>query len=111
MEELKRHIREIPDFPEPGISFKDITPLLSNGPVFRRAVDAIGDLCEKTDLRPDVLACPEARGFIFGAALAYRLGIGFIAAIPERQCRTSRARRLPGLPRVVLFCCCCDCCC
>ncbi len=77
-DDLKQHIREVPDFPEPGIRFKDITPLLGNGPAFSRAIDRIADLCANAGLRPDVLACPEARGFIFGAALACRLGIGFV---------------------------------
>ncbi len=74
----KEHIREIPDFPRPGIKFKDITPLLRNGPMFRDAVDEIGRHCEEASLHPEYVACPEARGFIFGAALAYRLGAGFV---------------------------------
>ena len=56
-------IKDIPDYPKAGIIFKDITPLLADGPGFHQ---------------PDVLACPEARGFIFASALAQRLGIGFI---------------------------------
>ncbi len=76
--ECLRHIRDIPDFPKPGVVFKDITPLLKNGPLLRRVVDRIAAVCEERSLRPDVLACPEARGFIFGAALAYRLGVGFV---------------------------------
>lgn len=77
-DEFRQHIREVPDFPKPGIGFKDITPLLGNGPVFSRAIDQIAKLCESAGLQPDVLACPEARGFIFGAALSLRLGIGFV---------------------------------
>lgn len=77
-EDLKRYIREIPDFPKPGIGFKDISPLLQNGPAFTRAVDEIAAICEREDLRPECCACPEARGFIFGAALAYRLEAGFV---------------------------------
>ena len=76
--DLKSYIREIPDFPKPGIRFKDIGPLLQSGEAFRRAIDELATICEKEDLRPQVCACPEARGFIFGAALAYRLGIGFV---------------------------------
>ncbi len=71
-------IRDITDFPRPGIAFKDITPLLGNGACFRAVVEHMGELCERENLRPDCLACPEARGFIFGAALAYRLGVGFV---------------------------------
>lgn len=76
--QYKRLIREIPDFPRPGIGFKDITPLLRDGPAFREVVDHIATHCELRGVQPDVVACPEARGFIFGAALAYRLGAGFV---------------------------------
>ena len=78
LQDCERLIRDIVDFPKPGIVFKDITPMLANGPCFRAAVDHIARLCEHQGLQPDILACPEARGFIFGAALAYRLGVGFV---------------------------------
>lgn len=78
LEACTARIRDIIDFPKPGIVFKDITPLLADGPCFRTVVDAIAALCEREKLQPDVLACPEARGFILGAALAYRLGVGFV---------------------------------
>lgn len=52
--------------------------MLVNGPCFRTVVEHMADYCEKQALHPDILACPEARGFIFGAALAYRLGVGFV---------------------------------
>lgn len=71
-------IRDIPDFPKPGVVFKDITPLLKSGPHFRFVVEQMARICEENHVRPHVLACPEARGFIFGSALAYRLGVGFI---------------------------------
>jgi adenine phosphoribosyltransferase len=74
----KRYIRDIPDFPKPGIIFKDIGPLLGNGPIFTEVVNRIAGICEENGLRPEVVACPEARGFIFGAALAYRLQVGFV---------------------------------
>ena len=74
----KQYIREIPDFPKPGVSFKDIGPLLGNGPLFTEVVTRIAELCEENRLRPEIVACPEARGFIFGAALAFRLGVGFV---------------------------------
>jgi adenine phosphoribosyltransferase len=74
----KKHIREIPDFPKPGVSFKDITPLLGNAKVFAQVVDEIAGLCEKNHLNPELVACPEARGFIFGSALAYRLKLGLV---------------------------------
>lgn len=74
----RKYIREIPDFPKPGIMFKDIGPLLRNGQVFQEVVNDIARRCEELSLTPDILAGPEARGFIFGAALAYRLGVGFV---------------------------------
>lgn len=74
----KELVISIPDYPKPGISFKDITPLLANGEGFCAAIEEMAQFCEKDGLKPDVLACPEARGFIFASALAQRLGIGFI---------------------------------
>jgi adenine phosphoribosyltransferase len=78
LENFTRLIRDIPDFPKKGIIFKDITPLLRNGPVFHAAIDRLAAMCEVAALRPDALVCPEARGFIFGSALAYRLGVGVV---------------------------------
>jgi len=94
--EYKRYIRDIPDFPKPGIIFKDIGPLLGNGPIFTEVVDRIAAICEAEHLRPEVVACPEARGFIFGAALAYRLHVGFIpirkpGKLPYRTTRVEYA--------------------
>lgn len=78
MSDFEDYIREIPNFPKKGIGFKDITPLLRNGLVFREVVNRIAEHCEEAQLNPSVVACPEARGFIFGSALAYRLGAGFV---------------------------------
>jgi len=75
-ERLRELIREVPDFPKKGISFKDLTPLMAAPEAFRAAVDAMAARCAKSGWRIDRVACPEARGFIFGAALAYRLGVG-----------------------------------
>ena len=77
-DDLKDFIREIPDFPKPGIGFKDITPLLRDAGAFSRSVTAIAGLCQDAEIEADVLAGPEARGFIFGAALAGHLNLGFI---------------------------------
>jgi adenine phosphoribosyltransferase len=75
---LKAKIRDVPDFPEQGIVFKDIMPLLADPHSLREAVD---DLAEWTEpRRPDLILGAEARGFILGAALAYKLGCGFVAA-------------------------------
>ena len=77
-DDLKDYIREVPDFPKPGIGFKDISPLLKNARIFAQAIEEITELCRSNSIEADVLACPEARGFIFGAALAGHLGLGFI---------------------------------
>jgi adenine phosphoribosyltransferase len=73
---LKDHIREIPDFPKPGVVFKDITPLLSDVDAFRFAVDAIADHYAGSDV--DKVLGIEARGFIIAAPVAYRFGAGFV---------------------------------
>jgi len=67
-------IREIPDYPLPGIRFQDLTPLLANGPAFHAVIDTLKSLAAECD----VIAGIEARGFIFASALAQSLGIGFI---------------------------------
>lgn len=75
MEKLSKKIRNIPNFPKKGILFKDITPLLQDGISFRKAIDLLAKQCPK---EIDLIVSVEARGFILGAALAYKLGIGFI---------------------------------
>ncbi len=76
--DLRDRIRDIPDFPRPGIVFKDIMPLLADGEAFRAAVDALAEFAEPR--RPDLILGAEARGFIVGGALACKLGCGFVAA-------------------------------
>ena len=66
--DLKRYIRDIPDFPEPGILFRDITPLLASPEAFDGAISGLVELCGGTDF--DVVVAVESRGFIFGAPLA-----------------------------------------
>jgi len=76
MDDLKKLIREIPDYPKPGILFYDLTTLLKDKAGFHRLVDR---LCEHYNGRKiDIVAGIEARGFIFAPALAYRLGAGFV---------------------------------
>ena len=75
---LRAKIRDVPDFPEPGIVFKDIMPLLGDEATFRETVDLLAGWIEPR--KPDVILGAEARGFILGAALAYKLGCGFVAA-------------------------------
>ena len=68
-------VRDIPDFPRPGITFKDLTPLLADAAAFRSAVDGIAERCEGTGV--DRVLGVEARGFILAAPIAYRFGAGF----------------------------------
>src|SRR5260370_12194833 len=75
---LKRFVRDIPDFPQSGIVFKDATPLLLHGEALDQAVNGLGRLAAGLDV--DFVLAPEARGFILGGALARELGSGFIPA-------------------------------
>jgi len=78
VDSLKARIRDVPDFPEPGVLFKDIMPLLADPACLREVTDLIADWAEPR--KPDVILGAEARGFILGASVAYKLGCGFVAA-------------------------------
>jgi adenine phosphoribosyltransferase len=73
---IRQTIRTVPDWPAPGVQFRDITPLLQNPRVFRVLIDQF--VHHYFDVRPDVVAGIDARGFIVGAVLAYELGAGFV---------------------------------
>ncbi len=77
-ESLAERIRDVPDFPKPGIVFKDIMPLVADPATFRETIELLADWSRPRE--PDVILGAEARGFIFGGALAYELGCGFVAA-------------------------------
>ena len=74
--ELRRYIRDIPDFPKPGILFRDLTPLLANPAALKLAIQALA--APFTEARIDYVVGTEARGFIFGAPVALTLDVGFI---------------------------------
>ncbi|CAJ1003367.1 MULTISPECIES: adenine phosphoribosyltransferase [Bacillales] len=74
--DFRSYIRVIPDFPQPGIRFKDITTLLKDGAAYKAAIDELAQFAR--ELQADVIAGPEARGFVVGAPLAYTLGLGFV---------------------------------
>jgi adenine phosphoribosyltransferase len=76
--ELRDYIRDIPDFPKPGIVFKDLTPLLLAPKAFDHAVEGLAALARPLDV--EVIVAAEARGFIFGGALARELAVGFVPA-------------------------------
>jgi len=76
MEGIARAIRDIKDFPKPGIVYKDITPLLKDPELFAETIAMLAEICRKQ--RPDYIAAIESRGFIFGSALSLQLKCGFI---------------------------------
>lgn len=89
---MSSRIAEFPDFPEPGVLFRDITPLLADGDALRAV---IAHWCSVLPADLDVIVGTEARGFVLGAPLAYELGIGFVPA--------RKAGKLPGFPRSVSY--------
>jgi len=76
LEQLHSAIRDIPDFPKPGIIFKDITPILGDGKLFRSVIDHLASAAE--EVHPTKVVGIDARGFLFGAAVAYKLGVGCV---------------------------------
>src|ERR1700732_129199 len=76
IETLRNTVRDVPDFPKKGIIFKDITTILKEGELFRAAVDLFLEKCRETEI--DKIVGIDARGFVFGSAVAYELGIGFV---------------------------------
>ncbi len=76
IENIKKTIRDIPDFPKPGIIYKDITPILKDNTIFKEIIDLFIEKYKNN--KPDYIVGVESRGFIFGAAMAYELGCGFI---------------------------------
>ena len=76
IDRLRAAVRDVPDFPKKGIIFKDITPILGNGKLFRTAIEAFLEQCRGQQI--DKIVGIDARGFLFGAAVAYDLGIGFV---------------------------------
>src|SRR5438552_8436099 len=90
MHHLKSLIREVPDFPKPGINFYDITTLLKDSKGFKDVIDSLSDHYRSTPI--DVVLGIEARGFIIAPAVAYALGYGFIPVRKEKKLPGERAR-------------------
>ncbi len=82
---LRQHIRTVPDWPAPGVQFRDITPLLQDPKVFRVLIDAFVHRYMDKALRPDVVAGLDARGFILGSVVAYELNVGFVPIAQKGQ--------------------------
>lgn len=76
MIDFKEYIRIVPDFPQPGIIFKDITTLLKDGEAYKAAINAMVEHAKRFHI--ELIAGPEARGFVVGAPIAYALGVGFV---------------------------------
>jgi adenine phosphoribosyltransferase len=76
MDRLRAGVRDVPDFPKKGIVFKDITPLLSDPALFRASIDLFLERCRGKEI--DKIVGIDARGFLFGSAVAYELGVGFV---------------------------------
>ena len=76
MDRLRAGVRDIPDFPKKGIVFKDITPLLNDHALFRASIDLFLERCRGKEI--DKIVGIDARGFLFGSAVAYELGVGFV---------------------------------
>lgn len=76
--DLNNYIASIPDYPEKGIIFRDVTPLMADGEAYRQATDRIVQFAK--DKGVEMVVCPEARGFIIGCPVAYELGVGFAPA-------------------------------
>lgn len=83
MTDLKKAIRDIPDFPKPGIIFKDITPLLADGALYRQTIDQLK--ARYLNKKIDIVVGIEARGFIFASSLAYALGAGLVIVRKPRK--------------------------
>src|SRR2546426_4033527 len=76
LSKLRAAVRDVPDFPKAGIIFKDITPILKDGALFRASIDIFLDHCRGKEI--DKIVGIDARGFLFGSAVAYELGVGFV---------------------------------
>lgn len=74
--DLKKFVKDIPDFPSEGVIFRDVTPLLQDSEAYRYTIDTLCDFARK--VQADVIVGPEARGFLFGCPTAYALNIGFV---------------------------------
>jgi len=90
MDSLKALIREVPDFPKPGINFYDITTLLKDAAGFKAVIDSLAEKYKATPV--DVVLGIEARGFIIAPAIAYALGYGFIPVRKQKKLPAERAR-------------------
>ena len=95
LEILRGYVRDVPDFPKPGILFRDLTPLMAHGVALRHAIDLLAE--RLAPRRPQLLVAIESRGFIFGAPVAAALGIGFVPVRKRGKLPSRTAQRIYGL--------------
>ena len=88
MKKMEDYVRAIPDFPEPGIIFRDVTSVLQDPDGLKLAIDSMIGLLDGVDF--DVIAGTESRGFMFGVPIAYQLGKSFIPVRKKENCRVKR---------------------
>ncbi|MBY0096256.1 adenine phosphoribosyltransferase [Mesobacillus maritimus] len=93
--DLKQYVAIVPDWPKPGITFKDITPLMANGEAYKYATDQIVTYAREREI--DLIVGPEARGFIIGCPVAYSLGVGFAPVRKEGKLPRETAKVDYGL--------------
>lgn len=92
MKKLEEYVRSIPDFPEPGIIFRDVTSILQDADGLQLAIDSIQEKLKDVDV--DVIAGTESRGFIFGVPVAYNLHKPFVPIRKKENCRVRRFPRI-----------------
>ena len=92
VEKLRVAVRDVPDFPKKGIVFKDITPVLNDPILFRESIDLFLERCRGKNL--DKVVGIDARGFLFGSAVAYELGLGFIPILKRGKLRNCSSRSI-----------------
>lgn len=92
---LRSRVRDVPDFPKPGILFRDLTPLMGDGVAMRAAVDLLAEATVRH--RPELIVAIESRGFIFGAPVAASLGVGFVPVRKPGKLPHKTRRRSYGL--------------
>jgi adenine phosphoribosyltransferase len=95
VELLRARVRDIPDFPKPGILFRDLTPLMGDSSAFSQALDLLAERIARH--RPELIVAVESRGFIFGAPVAAALGIGFVPVRKPGKLPHKTARRTYAL--------------
>ncbi len=102
--DLTQYIATVPDYPEPGVMFRDISPLMADGEAYRYATDQLVDYARGKNV--EMIVGPEARGFIVGCPVAYELGVGFAPARKEGSYPERLLKQRTALNMVQVLCTC-----